>query len=386
MIPGPVELSPAVLARTATPPPSHVAPELIESFGASLERMRAVWLAPPEGQPFVIGGGGTVAMEMAVTNLVAPGERAVVIVTGSFSDRMSEMLRVRGADVVEVRAAVGDVPPIERVCEVLDRGPFKALFATHVDTSTGVVLDAQPLARAALERGVLSVFDGVCATAGERFDMDGWGADVYLTASQKALGLPPGLALCVASERALEARGQLSAPPPVVLDWLRWQPIMRAYEERRPSYFSTPPTNLVLALETALGEILERGIARRWADHRRAARAMRAAWTVLGLRGVPLHDAITAHTLSALALPPGIGPSILARIREHGVIVAGGLHPEIRERSFRVGHMGYAVTRPDMLQRTILAIGAALRDCGLDVDASGAGAAAASVLEEGGDG
>jgi alanine-glyoxylate transaminase/serine-glyoxylate transaminase/serine-pyruvate transaminase len=385
MIPGPVELSPAVLARAATPPPSHLAPELVESFGAALEKMREVWLAPPASQPFVLAGGGTAAMEMAVTNLVAPGERAVVVSTGSFSDRMAEMLRVRGADVAEVRADLGDAPPLARVRDALETGACKALFATHVDTSTGVLLDPQPLARMAREHGVLSVFDGVCATAGERFDTGSWDADVYLAASQKALGLPPGLALCVASERALEARARLSAPPPMVLDWERWQPVMRAYEERRPSYFSTPPTSLILALETALGEILERGVEQRWADHRRAARAMRAAWDVLGLRGVPLHEAVAAHTLSALAIPAGVDPSIVARVREHGVIVAGGLHPAIRDRSFRVGHLGYAVTRPDMLGRTVLAIGSALRDFGLDVDADAAAAAAARVLEDGGE-
>ena len=77
---------------------------------------------------------------------------------------------------------------------------FKALFATHVDTSTGVRVDPEPLCRLAREAGILAVFDGVCATAGERFEMAAWGADLYFTASQKAIGLPPGLALMVASD------------------------------------------------------------------------------------------------------------------------------------------------------------------------------------------
>ncbi|MFL6194294.1 MAG: pyridoxal-phosphate-dependent aminotransferase family protein, partial [Thermoanaerobaculia bacterium] len=260
MIPGPVEVSPAVLAAAAVPPPGHTAPRLLEAFGRSIERMREVWRADAASQPFILAGSGTLAMEVAAANLVEPGERALVITTGYFSERMAEILRRVGAEVVEIGAPVGEAPPAEAVREALSRGPFKALFATHVDTSTGVRVDPEPLCRLAREAGVLSVFDGVCATAGERFEMAAWGADLYFTASQKALGLPPGLALMVAGERALAARAARKAPPPpLYLDWHSWLPVHRAYEERRPSYFATPATSLVLALETGLGEIVSVG-------------------------------------------------------------------------------------------------------------------------------
>ena len=170
MIPGPVEVSPAVLEAAAAPPPSHTAPGLIDAFGTCLERMRRVWRASAESQPFVVAGGGTVAMEMAAANLVEPGERAVVVVTGYFGDRMAEMLRRQGAEVATVTAPVGDAPAADDVARALAGGSSKALFVTHVDTSTGVRIDPEPLARLAREAGALSVFDGVCATGGERFD------------------------------------------------------------------------------------------------------------------------------------------------------------------------------------------------------------------------
>jgi alanine-glyoxylate transaminase/serine-glyoxylate transaminase/serine-pyruvate transaminase len=380
MIPGPVEVSPAVRAAGAAPPTGHLAPGFIEAFGASLERMREVWLAGAASQPFVVPGAGTLAMELAVANVFEPGERALVVNTGFFSDRLVEMLLRYGVAVEEVAAEVGQAPSADRVAQALRRmreaGEVHALLATHVDTSTGVRVDPEPLARLARSEGVLSIFDGVCATAAERFDMAGWGADVYLTASQKAIGIAPGLALVVAGERALAARARRSAaPPPLYLDWESWRPVMQAYEERRPAYFSTPATSLVVALEVGLREILADGMPARFDRHARAARALGQAWQALGLRPVPARAEWTAHTLSALRLPAGTDASLLPRIASRGVVVAGGLHPQIRSEYFRVGHMGYAVTQPQMLRRTVEAIAGALDEAGAPGDARAALAA-----------
>jgi alanine-glyoxylate transaminase/serine-glyoxylate transaminase/serine-pyruvate transaminase len=374
MIPGPVEVSPAVLAAASVPPPGHTAPRLIEAFGASLGMMRQVWQADAASQPFILAGSGTLAMEVAAANLIEPGERALVLDTGFFSERMTAILRRAGAEVTEVGAPVGEAPGVDAVREALRRGgPFKALFATHVDTSTGVRVDPEPLCHLAQAAGVLAVFDGVCATAGERFEMAAWGADLYFTGSQKAIGLPPGLALMVAGERALAAReSRRAAPPPLYLDWQSWLPVHRAYEERKPSYFATPATTLVMALEAGLGEILEAGIEARIAAHARTAAALRAAWRTLGLRIVPKSEAVTGNTLSVLLFPEGIDASLLPKIAARGVTVAGGLHPAVKATSFRVGHMGYTVTRPDYLRRTVEAIAGALREAGAAVDVEAA--------------
>jgi len=339
--------------------------------------MRQVWQADAASQPFLLAGSGTLAMEVAAANLIEPGERALVLQTGYFSDRMAEILRRAGAEVVELPAPVGAVPTLEEVRAAFERGPVKALFATHVDTSTGVRVDPAPLCRLAREAGALAVFDGVCATAGERFAMAEWGADLYFTAAQKAIGLPPGLALLVAGERALAARAaRKAAPPPLYLDFQSWLPIHRAYAERKPSYFATPATSLVMALEAGLGEILAEGIAARIAAHARAAAAMRAAWRALGLRLVPQSEAVTGNTLSVLHLPEGIEPAVLLpKVAARGVTLAGGLHAAVRATSCRVGHMGYTVTRPDYLQRTVRAVAEGLAEAGAEVDVEEAAAA-----------
>ncbi|MEL6185088.1 MAG: alanine--glyoxylate aminotransferase family protein, partial [Myxococcota bacterium] len=99
MIPGPIEVSPEVRAAHDGPPPGHLAPPVVEAFGLSLERMRAVWQAPASAQPFLIAGSGTLAMDMAAANLVQSGDRVLVLGTGYFSDRMAEILQRYGADV-----------------------------------------------------------------------------------------------------------------------------------------------------------------------------------------------------------------------------------------------------------------------------------------------
>lgn len=387
MIPGPIEISDAVYDATCIRPKSHVAPDVIEAFGSALEAMRGIWLASADSTPFAVPGGGTLAMESAATNLVEAGERAVIVNTGYFGDRMGMMLERRGATVVHVRADVGEVPSLEAIEAALAEAPTKAIFATYVDTSTGVATNPKAIAALANKHGALSCFDGVCATAAERFEMEAWGADVFLTGSQKAIGLPAGIALWVCSPRAMAAREALSAAPPLTMDWLQWAPIMNAYIERRASYFSTPPTTLVWALAVGLKEILDRGadaaeaMEIRFAAHERAANAMRAAWASLGLTLLPTSTDHTAVTLSAIWYPEGVDASMLPKVKAAGAIIAGGLHPECKTKYFRVGHMGEVVYRPDDLLRTVRAVATGLAQSGHDADVDAAVAAAKAVLE-----
>jgi alanine-glyoxylate transaminase/serine-glyoxylate transaminase/serine-pyruvate transaminase len=163
------------------------------------------------------------------------------------------------------------------------------------------------------------------------------------------------------------------------LDWNAWRPIMQAYEARKAAYFATPPTNLILALSVGLGEILADGMEARFTLHERGARAMRAAWAAFGVLPLATRPDNIAHTLSALRYPAGVDASLVGKIADRGVYVAGGLHPAIRSEYFRVGHMGYALTRTDYLMRTVEAIGSALEASGHTVDAA---AAAAAMLRE----
>src|SRR5512146_2755545 len=124
MIPGPIEFEPAVLEALGEPTTSHVAADFIQLFGRSLELMRQVFLCP-DGQPFILAGSGTLAMDTAGANLVEPGDRVLVISTGYFGDRFAALLQRYGAQVDQLRGPVGGRPALEEVETALRRASYK---------------------------------------------------------------------------------------------------------------------------------------------------------------------------------------------------------------------------------------------------------------------
>ena len=373
MIPGPIEFEPSVLRALGEKTRSHLDPVFMKAYGRALKRLREVFGAPT-AQPFVVAGSGTLAMEMAVANLIQPGDKALVVNSGYFSDRIGTMLERHGAAVTHARADVGSVPTAAEVETVLARGGFKLMTVTHVDTSTAVLAPVKELAAVAKKHGVLVVVDGVCSVGGEALEMDAWGIDVAFTASQKALGCPPGLAVLLASPKALATWKARTRPVAAMyLDFAEWLPIHEAYEAERPSYFATPPVNLIMALDVSLGHLVEEGMGARIERHAKLAGSMRAAWQALGLKPLPMSAAVSANTLSALYYPPGVDAALVKAVAAEGVVIAGGLHPALKPKYFRVGHMG-AVSRADLVT-TVSAIERALRACGHPVEA-GRGVAA----------
>jgi alanine-glyoxylate transaminase/serine-glyoxylate transaminase/serine-pyruvate transaminase len=363
MIPGPIEFEPAVLSAMGEPTTSHLAASFIEAFGQSLEQMRQVFESP-SGQPLVLAGSGTLAMDCAGANLVEPGDKALVVNTGYFSERFASILQRYGAQVTLISTAVGGHPHMEQIKTVLESDSFKLMTVTHVDTSTAVLADIQQIAALGRQYGVQVVVDGVCSVAGEELQMDTWGVDLALTASQKAIGVPPGLALLMIGSRAMEKFQKRSTPVlNYYADWTNWLPIMQAYEARKPGYFGTPPVNLIFALRVSLGQILKEGMATRISRHIANSRACKAGVGALEMGQVPLKPEFAAHTLTAPKYPPGVsGADFLAGVLKAGVTLAGGLYPSIRTEYFRIGHMG-AATQADVLV-TISAIESALVGCG----------------------
>ncbi|MEX1276370.1 MAG: aminotransferase class V-fold PLP-dependent enzyme, partial [Bacteroidota bacterium] len=223
--------------------------------------------------------------------------------------------------------------------------------------------NVKELAALGKKHGALVIVDGVCATGGEVMHQDEWGIDVALTASQKAIGVPPGLALLVAGPKAMEKFKSRKTPVlNYYADWNEWLPIMQAYESRKPGYFGTPAVNLVWALNVSLKEILAEGMNARFTRHGKLSTSFKAAVQALGLKQVPVRSELYATTLSAVYYPEGVDASMLKHVDEAGVIVAGGLHPAIKTKYFRVGHMG-AATGADILA-TVGAVETGLKKSG----------------------
>ena len=374
MIPGPIEFDPDVMSALAAPTTSHVAPNFIEIFGQALERMRKVFLSE-DGQPIVLAGTGTLAMDTAASNLVEPDDRALVVNTGYFSERFAINLERYGCKVDQATAPVGARPTLEEVERKLKSADYKLLVATHVDTSTGVISDIAGLAALSHKYGTLFLVDGVCAVAGEELRMSEWGVDLALTASQKAIGVPPGLALLVAGKRAMAAFKARKTPVlNYYADWTNWLPIMEAYEARKAAYFATPAVNLIYALNVSLGQILAEGMEARFARHIALSRACKTGLCAMGLGQVPTRPEFAANTLSAPRYPQGLDVTkFLPAVMNAGVILAGGLHPAIKAEYSRIGHMG-ACTIGDVLA-TVGAVEHGLAESGYSVPLSGASAA-----------
>src|SRR4030067_355988 len=145
MIPGPIEFEPAVLSAMGEPTTSHLAPPFTESFGQSLQQLHQVFESP-SGQPLVLAGSGTLAMDCAGANLVQPGDKALVVNTGYFSERFAAILQRYGPQVTLVSASPGGRPDLDQIRTALESGSFKLMTITHVDTSTAVLTDVQNIA------------------------------------------------------------------------------------------------------------------------------------------------------------------------------------------------------------------------------------------------
>src|SRR5579859_3520437 len=194
MIPGPTVVTPEVLAAGSRPVLGHSDPYFLRTAGESLKRLRVLFDAP-SAQTVIVTGSGTLAMEIGLANLIEPGDRVLILETGIFARRFQVIAERNGAESRIVSASVGQPVDLDQVRHALNDYRPKVMTITHVDTSTGVRIDVAPLGRLAREFGALVVVDGVCTIGGEDFHGDAWGVDLVLTASQKAVGGPPGLAM-----------------------------------------------------------------------------------------------------------------------------------------------------------------------------------------------
>lgn len=334
MIPGPTPVHARILDALARPTTSHVFPAFVEEFRQALGGFRSLCQSET-GQPFIVAGGGTLAMEIALVNLVAPGEKVLVVSHGYFGDRFGDLATSFGIEADVLKAEWGKAVPPAEVASRLATGSYAAVTISHVDTSTGTLAPVEAYASLLRGRPELFILDGVCATGGvdERFDE--WGVDVLLTGPQKAIGAPPGLALCLFSERAMTRRTGRSSVPAYYADVLRWLPVM----QDPGKYFSTPCVNEIVALAEALRMLHAEGLPARFARHGRIARAVRAGLEALGLTLFTASDC-RADTLSVVLLPEGVADAPFRKeVASRGVVVAGGLGP-IAGKAFRLGHMG----------------------------------------------
>jgi alanine-glyoxylate transaminase/serine-glyoxylate transaminase/serine-pyruvate transaminase len=370
----PTRVDPAVLRAMAVVTPTNDDPAFIRTFGRALEDLRKV-LEAERCQAFIFPGTGTLGMETLVVNWLEPGAKLLVASTGYWGDRFAEVARRHGVVVHHASVPAGDGPDMAALEAELAQGHYKAVAWTHVDSSTGVRVDCAAMASLARRYCALSLVDGIAGAAAEPFFQDECDVDVYLTATPKAIAVPAGLVLITAGSRAMEALARRTSPVLVYsLDLTQWLPVMEAMERGEFGYFNTPAINLTMALSVGLRLIIEEGLEARWARHAKVAFALRAGLAALGLQLVA-QEGVQSNAMSTVFYPTGVGRELLSEMKVEGIVLAGGYHPTLGPRTFRIGHLGW-VTPADALA-TVAALERCLARLGvLSPDRQGAGVTA----------
>lgn len=337
-LPGPTEVHPEVLAAMYRPVIGHRGEAMKELLAGIQGGLRELF--GTDRPVFASTSSATGLMEAAVTNLSR--RRVLCLVAGAFGRRFHAIAEAVGrpADALEVEWGAPNTP--ERLAAALAEAPdrYDLVTVVHSETSTGVLNPVGALAEVVHDfDDVLLAVDGVSSVAGAPVEVDAWGVDYMLTGSQKALAVPPGLALGTASERALERAREVS-PRGHYFDLLDFD--RRIRNDQTPN---TPAVSLLYALERQLERIAAEGLAARFERHARMAERVHG-WVAetADATGRPLEvlaaPGYRSPTVTAIRLPGGTsGRAVAARVRDRGWIVAPG-YGKLKDGSVRIGHMG----------------------------------------------
>jgi aspartate aminotransferase-like enzyme len=329
--PGPTPVPPEVLEVLARPAIHPRGPHFKQPYERVLGRLKEVFRTEHDVLLFSSSGSG--AFESAVANLTGPGERALVVSSGSFGERWADMARRYGADVDHLRYAWGETPdPVE----VRARAAGAAVvYVVHSETSTGVVSDVQALGAAVKDAGALVVVDAISSLGAISVETDAWGLDVVVCGSQKALMTPPGLGFVSVSPAAL-AKACETTTPRFYFDWERTREAQAKLDA--PFTLAVP---LVLGLDVALGLLLREGLDAVFERHVRLGRATRAGIKAMGLE-LASPDEDRSAVVTAVRAPDELDVSVfLLDVCERlGVQLIGG-QGEWGGKVFRIGHLGW---------------------------------------------
>jgi len=334
MLPGPTNVSDRVMKAMLGPIINHRGEAFRELGKGVLEKTRHLFQT--EGDVVVLSSSGTGGVEAAVWNLIRPGDVAVVPVFGEFSTRLAETVELAGGKAIRVTSDFGKVPSFDQLRAAFDgAGSVKAMFLVHNETSTGVAAPyVEEAAKLARDRGAFAVIDAISSLGGYAIPVDKWGVDMCITGSQKCVAAPPGLALLSVSKK--------------VVDFLKTSPPKTRYFEI-PRYLEyaangetpfTPALPLYYALDEALSELLEEGLAKRVERHDRMSALIYDGLAGQGLTPVA-EKSVRSKTVIASYYPPGVDDSKFRKTlsQEKGVVIAGGFGP-FKGKVFRVGCMG----------------------------------------------
>jgi len=328
MAPGPTPVPIDVLLEGAKDTIHHRTPQFDRIFTEAVKGTKEVFRT--ENDLFILASSGTGAMEMALTNIVNPGEKIIVCTVGKFGERWQEIAKAIGAEVVLVSGEYGDFYTPEMVEKALKENPDAvAVFTTLSETSTGTVMDIEGISKVVKAAGKLIAVDGISGLVAEPCETDKWGLDIVVSGSQKGFMLPPGLAFITVSKAAIEKAQNTKTTSfyfnlkKYLKDPLPW----------------TPAVNLIYQQRLAVEMLLKEGMENVWARHAVMGKATREAIKAMGLE---LFSKRPGNVLTSVKVPEGVpGGKIVSIMRdEYGVTIAGG-QGTMKGNIFRIAHLGY---------------------------------------------
>ncbi len=337
--PGPTPLLPAAQFAMAAADIHHRTPEFRALFQKVLAQLKV--FVGTQNDVLQLACSGTGAMEASVANLTSPGDRVLVLTAGKFGERWVDLTKAFGCQVDVVKAPYGQTFDLGAVRAAL-KPDTKAVYMQATETSTAVRHDVEGVAKLVKEAGgALLVLDGITGLGTTHFDVDGWGIDILIGGSQKAVMIPPGLAYLSVSERAWAAM-ETAKNPRYYVD-LRKE---RKNAAKGESAY-TPSVALVAGLGAALDYIagqaggdLEKGRIALVDNAQVNAAATRAGLAALGFTlFAPTSPAAAA---TAVAVPEGMDSSevVKALKTRFGAVIANG-QGEMKGKIFRVAHLGF---------------------------------------------
>ena len=311
-IPGPSVMPDAVLRAMHRAAPNIYAGELIDMMVPLMADLRRV--ARTQHHVAMYIGNGHAVWEASLSNVIGPGDKVLVPATGRFGFGWGDIADGLGADVQYIDFGKSAPMDLDRVAETLaadNEHEIKAILAVHVDTSTSVRNDIEGLRRVldAANHPALLMADCIASLGCDVFEMDAWGVDVMVAASQKGLMVPPGVGFVFFNDRAQAARAKMSR----VSRFWDWEPRAQA-KEFWQYHCGTAPTHHIYGLRAALDMIHAEGMEQIWQRHAVLAQAVWAAsdaWSQSGSFAMNVADpAHRSHAVTALRLEAPQGTAL----------------------------------------------------------------------------
>jgi aspartate aminotransferase-like enzyme len=334
LTPGPTPIPESVSAIFSKPIIHHRTPAFESVFQDVRQGLK--YLYQTKQDVIILNASGTGAMDAAVSNLFSPGDKVISLNAGKFGERWTKIAKAYQLNAIEIKVEPGETFEVKQVEKAIqDHRDAKGILFQASETSTGVIMPTQEICKLARDAGMLSVCDAITACGVFDLPMDDWGIDVLITGSQKALMIPPGLAMIALSDRAWAAN-EASKLPRFYFDLARER---KALAKNQTAW--TPAISLIQGLQESLRLIREEGLHNVFKRHDMLARATRNAVQALGLE--LLSKKAHSNAVTAVKIPAQIkdGKALNKLMRDkYGVTIVGG-QDELEGKIIRLSHIGY---------------------------------------------